>query len=161
MWQSCDTWPRPPFREGLVPHLLGVLSAGSLRLTALWELPQPQRTNLPKVPPLHEVAHIQWPTSAKIRTKLFSLPSQDNSEGHSNSRSPPWHWPKLLLDLPCNSASPFLPLFYKYWSRWLFLINILQKKLHLRVWNLENPIWDAPFPNSICPLKSFFSKNKK
>lgn len=36
MWQHCDIWPRFPFKEGLVPHLLGVLSTGSLQLTALF-----------------------------------------------------------------------------------------------------------------------------
>lgn len=65
---------------------------------------------------------------------------------------------QLWLDLNYNSASPFLPLFYKCWSHCLFLINLLQEKpiSVSESWKTQS---ETPHPpNSICPLKPFFSK---
>lgn len=119
--------PRSPFKEGLVPRFLGTVSRQPTARSPLWELPLLQRTNLPKVTPLHGVANIQWPISARVQScSLAHL--RTTLKVISTLGLPPWHWPKLWLDLHYNSASPFLPLFYKCWSHCLFLINLLQVK---------------------------------
>lgn len=87
MWQRCDMRPRSLFKEGLVPHLQGVLSAGSLQLTAL-------SGNCPSCrQPVHLRSFLSMgspiPRTYQCKgTKLLTCPSQDNSEGLSNSKAP-------------------------------------------------------------------------
>lgn len=118
--------PDPPSKKDLF-LVSWVPWAGSLQLAALFGNCPYCRENLPKVTPLHGVANIQWPISARVQScSLAHL--RTTLKVISTLGLPPWHWPKLWLDLHYNSASPFLPLFYKCWSHCLFLINLLQVK---------------------------------
>ena len=153
--------PDPPSRKDLLPICWEYVSRQPAAVSPLWELPQLQGTTQPRSHPF-----MGLPISNDLPVqdyKVVLLPILGQLWRSFRLQSSPWCRPRLLLDLRYTSAFPsthscFFPSFYKYWSQALFLINILQVKLHLRVCILENPVWDAPLPSSVCPPKHFFTE---
>lgn len=93
MWQHCDAGPRSPFKEGLAPRLLGVLSTGRqpAAVSPLWELPQPHRTTSPKHTPSGGCPYsvtfqckAQSCSFAHLRTTLKVIPTPElHGVGHA------------------------------------------------------------------------------
>lgn len=138
------------------------VSRPPIAVCCLWELPQLQGTAqlrshpLVVLPisndqPVQDDEVVLLPTSGQLWRSFWSQSSQVVGQGCC------WIWITtqfFLLSIPA-----VFPLFYKYWFlQALCLLTILQVMLHLRVCILENPGWDAPLPNSVCPPKPFFTE---
>ena len=101
---ACDLQLRSPVKEALAPYLLGVLSAGSLQLSAFFGNCLSFRELLNWGLTLCGVAHIQWPASARwwscpfahLRTPLKVILTPELLGC----------WPRLLLDLDYNTVFP-------------------------------------------------------
>lgn len=153
MWQHCDVWPKSPLKEGLAPHLLGVLSTGRqpAAVSPLWELPQPHRTTSPKHTPSWGCPYsgtsqckAQNCSFAHLRTTLKAIPTP---ELRGVGRGGCW---SCIADQPVSLPD-------QVWGPRALLNKHLQVKLYLRVWILENPVWIAPFPNSVGLPNPFFT----